>query len=59
MNFQLYERFEKCLILHNTEEGENFNQRHTFKYSEDYNLSLTMGLGKRRHLSKGSERGML
>ena len=27
-------------------EGENYNHRNTFKYFEDYNLSLTQRLGK-------------
>jgi len=27
-------------------EGENYNHRDTFKYFEDYNLSLTQRLGK-------------
>jgi hypothetical protein len=36
----------KLGILSKIKEGENYNHRNTFKYFEDYNLSLTQRLGK-------------
>ena len=37
---------EDEIFFSKIKEGENYNHRNTFKYFEDYNLSLTQRLGK-------------